>query len=432
MASTRAAEVMDIRLHRGLDLRIAEPPEQAVRGTLDVTRIGWQSEDLPGIRPRFLVEEGARVRIGDPLLVDKLQPEVIVSAPAAGRVSRLETGPRRLFQRLEIAVEADDWREFDSADPALDGPALRALMLQSGLWTTLLERPLGRIPAPASEAPSLFIQAHDTQPLAADARVVIGEAAAEFACGAQALIRLVDGPVFVCQGPGEPLLAGDAQLRVVRFHGRHPAGLAGTHIHHLFPLHSGRRTWQIHYQDVITLGHLLLTGRLPAQRVVSIAGTRARQPALYWLRPGAELDTVQRIQGLDPHAEPHAITISGSLLHGRVARYLGRRHHQVTLMQRQTPRFAGWLGWLPRAGRSAILPLERLEQVLPMGLLPTPLLRALAVGDLETAIQLGALQLLEEDLDLINHVCASGVNHGSLLRRILDDWVKQSAAQAPA
>ena len=427
MFGFRRRQVVDsIRLREGLELRVAGRPDQSIRTTLETGRVGWQAEDLPGIRPRFLVEVGDQVRIGDPVLVDRARTGIVFSAPAAGRIVALETGPRRMFQRMEIDVGQDEWREFSTATPTLSGPALRELMLQSGLWTALLERPFGRIPDTAAVADAVFVQAIDTQPLAADAAVIIGQSRAEFAAGVAALESLCDGPLFVCQGPGEAVMEASTKARVVRFHGRHPAGLPGTHIHHLFPIVSGRRVWQIHHQDVIALGQLLLQGRLPAQRVVSIAGDAAREPALYRVRPGADLNAVWRQQGIDTHSEPHALAISGSLLHGRPAAYLGRRHHQITLMRRrlEAARPGGWR-WLPLAPVSPLLPLERLERVFPLRLLPAPLLRSLAVGDAEMAIRLGALQLLEEDLDLLSHVCASGSNHANMLRRLLDDWLAE-------
>jgi Na+-transporting NADH:ubiquinone oxidoreductase subunit A len=68
---------------------------------------------------------------------------------------------------------------------------------------------------------------------------------------------------------------------------------------------------------------------------------------------------------------------------------------------------------------AAMLPLGSFERVMPLDILPTPLLRALAVGDTERALDLGCLELEEEDLALCTFVCPSKLDYGALLRRTL-------------
>jgi Na+-transporting NADH:ubiquinone oxidoreductase subunit A len=53
---------------------------------------------------------------------------------------------------------------------------------------------------------------------------------------------------------------------------------------------------------------------------------------------------------------------------------------------------------------------------MPLDILPTQLLRALIVGDLETAQNLGALELDEEDLALCSYVCPGKYEYGPILR----------------
>ena len=60
------------------------------------------------------------------------------------------------------------------------------------------------------------------------------------------------------------------------------------------------------------------------------------------------------------------------------------------------------------------------ERIMPLDLLPVPLLRALAVGDVEGARRLGCLDLLEEDLALCSFVCPAKGVYGPMLRRVLD------------
>ena len=69
--------------------------------------------------------------------------------------------------------------------------------------------------------------------------------------------------------------------------------------------------------------------------------------------------------------------------------------------------------------RRAIVPVGLYERVMPMDLLPTPLLRALVMRDVERAEELGCLELDEEDLALCSFVCPSKLDYGAALPAVL-------------
>ena len=54
-----------------------------------------------------------------------------------------------------------------------------------------------------------------------------------------------------------------------------------------------------------------------------------------------------------------------------------------------------------------------------MDILPTQLLRALIVEDMESAVTLGALELDEDDLALCTFVCPGKYEYGPILRKNL-------------
>ena len=55
------------------------------------------------------------------------------------------------------------------------------------------------------------------------------------------------------------------------------------------------------------------------------------------------------------------------------------------------------------------------------------MLRALLVGDVDRARDLGALELVEEDLMLLSYVCPSKTDYGLLLRKVLEQLHKEAA-----
>ena len=72
-----------------------------------------------------------------------------------------------------------------------------------------------------------------------------------------------------------------------------------------------------------------------------------------------------------------------------------------------------------------MIPIGSYERVMPLDILPTQLLRALLVGDIESAMALGCLELAEEDLALCTVVCPSKYNYGPFLRTMLEQIEKE-------
>jgi Na+-transporting NADH:ubiquinone oxidoreductase subunit A len=71
-------------------------------------------------------------------------------------------------------------------------------------------------------------------------------------------------------------------------------------------------------------------------------------------------------------------------------------------------------------GPRAMVPIGAYERVMPMDLMATHLLRAIALGDAEWAEELGVLELDEEDVALCSYVCPGKTDFGGALRRVLD------------
>jgi Na+-transporting NADH:ubiquinone oxidoreductase subunit A len=67
-----------------------------------------------------------------------------------------------------------------------------------------------------------------------------------------------------------------------------------------------------------------------------------------------------------------------------------------------------------------MVPIGSYEAVMPMDVLPTQLLRALACGDTDHAQELGCLEMDEEDLALCTFAAPGKVDFGPMLRRNLN------------
>ena len=452
------------RIKKGLTVPIAGSPEQIVEDAPVARRVAILGQDYHGMRPTMAVHEGDHVKRGQVLFTDKKTEGVVFTAPAAGVVSAINRGPKRRFESLVVEVAEGDEEEETFLRCELAG-ALAALerqqvvdnLVASGLWTALRTRPYSKVPGITTVPASIFVTAIDTAPLAPDPVVVIASGSptheSDFLLGQAVLTRLTEGPVFLCQEPGAGIpVAEHERIEAHAFAGPHPAGLAGTHIHFLDPVPDGRTVWYIGYQDVIAIGALFRTGRLPVGRVISLAGPCVKNPRLLRTRLGAEVGGIVRGE-LDPEGDVRII--SGDILSGHVAEgvhaFLGRYHRGISVLPLETEReFMNWMrpgfgkysvkpafaGALRTRGDRvfntnlngsprAMVPIGMYEKVMPLDILPTFLLRALAVGDDEQAEALGCLELGEEDLALCSFVCPGKTDYGPLLRTILTRLEKE-------
>lgn len=447
---------------KGLDLPITGAPVQRIAPGPNVTKVGIVAADYHVPKPRFLVDEGDTVKRGQALFEDKKNPGVYYTSPGAGTVAGVHRGARRALVSVEIALREDErtgspddsaFQEFPSftgEEPhRIPREALVALLTESGLWTALRTRPFSKPPSPKSEPPhSIFVTATDTNPLAAEVAVVCAGREQDLQAGLVALTKLTDGPVFLCKDPALRVSApaNTPRVRVEDFTGPHPAGNVGTHIHLLDPVSQTKTVWHIGYQDTIALGELLRTGRLPVERVISLAGPAATSPRLLRTRLGASLEelTAGELE------EGEVRVISGSVLCGRKlddtpAGYLGRYHNQVSVLREDRERvFFGWLApgiekysvtraffssLLPEQAFAlststngsprAMVPLGLYERVMPLDVVATYLLRAIVVQDITRAEELGCLELDEEDVALCTFVCPGKYNYGEILRQNL-------------
>ncbi len=454
-----------IRIKKGLDLPIpGSVSDLTLQEAAEPARVALLPQEVPGAKAQLLVQEGDRVAVGTPLYCDRRNRRVHHVSPAAGVVEAVHRGERRKV--LSIVVRVDDFEtrhaEVGPMDPtAVSREELAAHLQQHGPWASLRERPYGHV-AHAEETPfAIFVTAIDTEPNAVSPRILLEGREAAFRTGLTAMTRLTDGDVHLCTAADEdwfPFKAeGDVLVPGVvhtAFEGPHPAGLVGTHVHFLAPVGAERKVWHVHAQDLADLGDFLLTGRWTTRRKLPVTGPAAQPPSLLTVRPGSETGVFAGF--VDPGMEDVRY-VSGSLLAGRTANpgdvegYLGRYARQLSLVSDHTER--EFLGWMRPLGRRwsyanvypakflpgarlrwdtdlngsprAIVPIGFWEELMPLDVLPTQLIKALASGDAFGAEELGALELCEEDLALCEFVDQSKTPIGALLRRTLDRLAKE-------
>ncbi len=451
-AKEEEIELRQYKLRKGLELPVAGAPAQEIHDGPAVRTVALLGSDYLGLKPRLAVQEGDVIAAGAPVFAHKDTPDVQVVAPVSGRVKAVNRGARRVLISVEIEVDAAAAEpvDFSGVGDVATSEGLVERLCAAGLWTSFRTRPYSKVPASDTRPAAIYVTAMDSEPLSADASVIINAAADVFAAGLKAIAGLSEGKTYLCQSNTASIPSAEG-VEVAGFDGPHPAGLAGTHMHFIEPPTGTKTVWSIGYQDVIAIGRLLATGVINPERIVALSGPLVNSPRLLRTVEGASMAD---LTAGEVDASVAARMISGSILSGRAGEgvdgYMGRYARQITVIEEDHKQIP--MGWIrPMAskfavqpvlgslfskklyaltsnlngGRRAMVPTGTFEQLMPQDYLPTQLLRALLVMDTDQAQALGALELDEEDLGLVGFACPAKYEYGLALRDSLTKIEKE-------
>ncbi|MEE9339249.1 MAG: Na(+)-translocating NADH-quinone reductase subunit A [Methylococcaceae bacterium] len=447
---------MQFTIKEGLDLPITGKPKQVIEDGNKVKSVAILGKDYIGLKPKMMVAVGDTVTLGQVLFTDKQNPGINFTAPGAGEIKEINRGEKRVLQSVVIelkGVAQETFAKYAKKDLAtITIKQIKENLLASGLWTSFLTRPYGKIPTVDSSPSSLFITAIDTRPLAAKPEIIIKDRETHFTNGLSIVAKLTEGKTYLCKETGVDI-ASIEEVETAEFSGPHPAGLPSTHIHFIDPVNAEKNVWHIDYQAVIAIGALFTTGKINVERIISLAGPTVKKPRLLRTRVGANTDEL--VSGELEKVENRVI--SGSVLFGHEATegmaYLGCYSNQVSVLKEGREREL--FGWIlagkdkysamnvytsskdrkdnrlfplttdKNGSNRAIVPVGVYETVMPLDILSTPLLKALVIGDTDQAQLLGGLELIEEDVSLFTFVDPGKHDFAPVLRANLTKIEKE-------
>jgi len=442
------------RLARGLDLKLSGQARPVRLDLSSAKSFALKPGDVPGIEPipRLFASEGARVLAGDPLFASKAAPEVKFCSPVSGRLQEVRRGAKRAI--AEVVIEADpqvDFRIFPKPDLAARDQVVE-LLLESGAWVLLRQRPFNAIPDSAAIPRDIFISCFDTAPLAPDYAVLMEGKEEAFQMGLRVLRSLTSGDVHLGTVQTSVDLFRKAEgVKVHTFSGPHPASLVGVQIHHVAPISKGDIVWTVKPQDVAIIGNLAATGQFDARRTIALTGAELERTGYCETRLGTAIEPLVH-QNLK---QPRVRLIGGNVLTGQrigADGHLGLFDDQITVIEEgDQPEFLGWLlPSYPRPSMSrtflsflspdreyrvnsnphgegrAFVMTGEYERVVPMDLYPQQLVKSILCRDFHQMEGLGIYEVVEEDMALCEFVCTSKQPVQRILREGLD-WMRAEA-----
>ena len=440
-------------LKKGLDIPVKGAAAQKVVKTVKPGVVAVKPTDFKGFLPRLLVKEGDRVLAGSPVLADKQNPQILVTSPVSGTVKSIVRGDKRKL--LAVLIEADasqEYVDFGTKVPA-DAEQVKELLLKTGLWGALIQRPYGVQADPALRPKAIFISSFSTAPLAADTEFTLGDRFADIQAGVNALAKLTDSGVHFSVNKAVWNSSPFHKVENAIVHsvsGKHPAGNVGVQISHIAPIQKGETVWTMPVLFVAALGHVINTGKLDLTRKVAVTGPVAADPAYVVALPGTPVKEITDVPA-------DARVIGGDVLTGEnlgADGCLGFFQDQLTLLHEGTER--EWFGWAKpfrpkvhssswcyfswltpkkkydmdtnlHGGPRAFVETKCFEDVTPMDIFPIYLIKACLAGDIEKMEKFGIYEGLPEDLALCDYVDPSKNDIQAMIQQGIDLMIKEMA-----
>lgn len=303
---------INISLKKGLDLKLAGEIEDFTPRKIEVDKCAVIPDDFTGFLPKPDVHEGDVVKIGSPLLHDKIHEDLKIVSPVAGRVKAIVRGERRKIERVEI--EADGPQEalgFDISNLS-DPRKILVLLQQSGMMARMRQRPYDIVPNPDVTPRDIFVTVIDSAPLALDMAATLKGKEKELKAAVAMLARLTKGKVYVACRPGA--IADIPGAEMVTVNGPHPSGNAGVIIANVAPVNKGETVWTLDGVTLAKIGTLALTGNVDSSTLTGVCGSEIARPYVALTTEGAPVSAL--LAGDVDNDKRHHRIISGNVLTG--------------------------------------------------------------------------------------------------------------------
>lgn len=433
----------EIRIKKGKDINLVGAAAKSTAARTVSSSFAIKPTDFKNLVPKLVVKAGEEVLAGDVLFYDKTNESVKFTAPVSGEVAEIVRGERRAIQEVRIVADSEIKYKSFNVPASLTSDSVKSLLLESGLWAYLVQRPYGRVANPNATPKAIHISCFDSAPLGVDYNYSLANDADAFAKGLEAIKTLTTGKVYLNlngNAANADMFTKASGVQINKFSGPHPAGLVGVQIHHLDPINKGDVVWTINPQHVVFIGRLFKTGNLDLTQNIAIAGSDISQPEYMQTVVGVNVESLlaSKLSGQNSRI------ISGNVLTGSnigKTGYLGYFDHLITAIpEGDEYEFMGWL--IPTYARPTMsnsLPISKFlkkqfvvntnphgeerafvvtgqyEKVLPMDILPVHLLKAILAQDLEKMENLGIYEVIEEDMSLCEFVCTSKIDVQKIL-----------------
>jgi Na+-transporting NADH:ubiquinone oxidoreductase subunit A len=448
-----------IKVTKGLDIPIEGKPSGKLRplkmsGEASENKtpktIALNLDPFDGIRFKLLAKKGDRVAIGQPLVEDKLTEGRVFVSPAGGVVAEVRRGLKRRLIDIVIALDPDE-QQYDLGSLKID-QASRAqitdFLMRGGLFAHIRQRPFNTLADPSKTPRNIFVKAVESAPFVPPAELQVEGKEEEFQLGLTALSKLTDGRVHLVYHKNSTCQAFTEAKNVEKHTGEgpHPLGTHSLHIEKIDPIQNVEDVvWTLNTYDVVSIGHLIKTGHIYTERVISIAGPGviSERIGYFKVRNGSPVEMLisNRLE------KGYMRLISGDPLTGQKVEpegYLGFYHFAFCVIPENVSReflhffrlgvhkysfskayYSGHIDNNKHTYRfttnqhgehRAFIDPTLYEKVMPLNVPTMQLVKAVMAEDYDLAEELGLLAVDSEDFALPSFVCPSKIEMTDIIK----------------
>ncbi len=439
-----------LKVSKGFRPRIAGIPDTSLIKLPIPHTLGLSAMDIPYIRPKLLVKENEKVKIGTPLFCDKRDTSIQYVSPGTGTVKKIVFGERRRLQ--EVVIDLSTSEEFIQFDPVsksdiqnISKQDLIQKLKQGGLWQSLRQFPI-KDTADSAHTPAMIIVCLNGNDIFSPHPGILMEREKEaFEYGLTLLKRFSDSIIVTARESHLP------KLRPVMAHITHkvpdiyPSWDPGVVLFALKTSLEQNTAWSVTADHLVMMGKFLLTGRYPIQKIVTVTKKGDSKPHLL-TRQGAP------VKSLAGSFHKEAMITTGQF-NGRMVKlesHLGFFENTLNIID--TPGEEEMFGFMkpgtdvPTVSKTflsyfsnspqqvdctlhgeerACINCSYCENICPNDLMPNFIMKALHSDEIETALEYGLLDCCR--CGLCTYTCPSKIELTQILSHGMDSYYKDKA-----
>ena len=446
----------DIKIKNGLTINLKGAAQNIIKKAATPKTISINPSNFHLIIPKMVVKIGQKISQGDVVFFSKKDERIKFCSPVNGVVKEITRGAKRKI--IEIIIESTGDNER-SSKKAIDYKNLsceqvKNLLLSSGCWPFIKQRPYDIIANPSDSPKSIFISTFNSAPISADFQIILDDQKEEFKHGVKILSKLFSGDLNIGIEKNNKSFLNDIEnVKIHTFNGPHPAGNVGVQIHHIDPINSGEKVWTLGAEDVANIGRYFMTGSYNPVRTLAVSGPPVKNPKYYKTIAGSELCEIIKDAGINQN--DNLRFINGDVLTGYKVEsdnYLGFYNNTLSVLREGNHyRMFGWVpfvnnkvpsiyktsfSWLfpnkkydldtnLNGEERALVVTGEMEKVFPMDILPMQLLKECMAGNIEKMESLGIYEVAPEDFSLIDYSSSSKIEAQYIIRKGLDLMISE-------
>ena len=446
----------DIRIKNGLTINLKGAAKNIVKEAPYPKSVSLNPSNFHLIIPKMVVRVGEKVNVGDVIFYSKKDERIKFCSPVDGLIKEIVRGAKRKIIEIVIDVDKNQKKlEHNIIElEKLNADEIKNIILNSGCWPFIKQRPYEIIANPLEKPKSIFISSFNSAPISADFQIILDDQKEEFKTGLKVLSKLTDGEINICIKKDISTFIND--IKGIKTHivsGPHPSGNVGVQIHHINPINSGERVWTLGPEDVAILGRFFLTGFYNPIRTIAVSGAPVKYPKYYKTIIGSELREIINDVGID--LKDSLRIINGDVLTGTKVEpdnYLGFYNNTVSVLREGNQyRMFGWVpfinnkipsiyktsfSWLfpnnkydldtnLNGEERAFVVTGEMEKVFPMDIFPMQLLKECMAENIDKMESLGIYEVAPEDFSLIDYSSSSKIEAQYIIRKGLDLMIKE-------